>query len=434
MAAVFAARRASMFSPHGMGERTHELGVEKEHGRRHDGGPRVLGGVADPNHGRGGEDEYDDVVEESNVDIGDVIAYAKLKKYDRSVRRRNLVHLFLAVLSAACFMLEIWLAYDEGACWNDFTATDGNTIDDRVKPWCMRQNTNTVILKGIISLTTFALIVMILDYYRFQLKSERNAYWFLTDSIIWRKHHWLFATLEILIILPHPFPTGYESLYDDKLGSLMFLRFYLFVRVLRDHSPIYRKRKQLLNDSFLKKSGAVEFNWLLCVKFLFLRHMWAFVVWGVIITWFTMAYVIWIFEREHNQSFTLDISVWMTCITMSTVGYGDVSPTNNSAKVAAGFTAVFGIILAALLVFAVMDALTLSPQDTRVRNLWTKKLTFDKQKVAASKLSVLEKGSEVCFFFFLFILFLYCVKKKKTATLTHTHTHTHAHTRTHTHI
>ena len=312
----------------------------------------------------------------SGMDIGDVIAHKFLSIYDSRIRKRNLLNLFLAVASMVLFMAEIWLAYDRDLCWEGAPPEP----DFRVKD-CLRETNITEILKITISGITFLLMGLVIDYYRLQLRTEKKSYWFITDSVQWRKYVWFFLAGELLILLPHTFPTFQKFTYDDKvLGSLMFLRLYMGVRVLRDHSPVYRRRMDLLADSFIKRSGAVEFNWLLCVKFLFLQHMWAFVILGVLVVWFLMAYIIWIFERQVQSFFTLEISVWMTCITMTTVGYGDVSPADNSARICAGIAAVLGIILSALLVFAVMDSLTLSPQDTRVRNLFVKRQTHEKQK------------------------------------------------------
>lgn len=144
-------------------------------------------------------------------------------------------------------------------------------------------------------------------------------------------------------------------------------------------------RGRLLTDASLKKSGAVEFNWLLAVRFLFANHMWSFVIIGVAVSWFCMTYLIWIFEREHNKFFTLPLSVWMTIITMTTVGYGDITPRYGISKVLTGMTAILGIINTALLAYVVMKNLTLSAQDVRVQNLWTRKESQEEIRILAAQ-------------------------------------------------
>ena len=246
---------------------------------------------------------------------------------------------------------EIWLAWD----------TDQRKLVE---------TGNTLLTKILESVSTFVLLLSIILYYRHQIVNERNK-WYIPDSITWRQNVWFFLAAELIVCGWHQFPTFGVDIYDDKYGVLMFCRVYLLVRVLRDFSPVYRKRYDLLMDRWMQKTGAVEFNWLLAVKFLFLSHMWWTVVFGVLISWGVMAYVIWIFEREGDwdEPFKLETSVWMTAITMTTVGYGDYSPTENLGKLSAGIAGILGIILSSLVVFAVMDSLMPSTQDQRVQNV-----------------------------------------------------------------
>ncbi len=75
------------------------------------------------------------------------------------------------------------------------------------------------------------------------MRTQKKAYWFVTDSKVWAENVVPFFLAEVIVLLCHPFPTGSHYLYNDKLGALMFLRMYQFIRVMRDHSPIYQKRR-----------------------------------------------------------------------------------------------------------------------------------------------------------------------------------------------
>ncbi len=321
------------------------------------------------------------------------MAYAKLRSFDRRVRRRNLALFVLAVLSIFGFMAEIWLAYDPVKCWSDWPTPDINPltqkpfelkdIDYRLKN-CLTHTGKTTICKLYLSSLTIAMVLVLANYYYIQLKAE-TRYWYIQDSMLWRRHIGKAFLLEMLVILPHPAPLGsaFENAYDDKLGALMFMRLYTVIRVLRDLSPIYKSRGRLLKEPGLKRSGAVEFNWLLAVRFLFADAMWTFVIIGVVSCWFMWSYLVWIFEREHNINFKLDISVWMIVITMCTVGYGDWSPKYGISKILTGFAAITGIINTALLAFVVMKNLTLSSQDRRVQSMWARKECQADQKITA---------------------------------------------------
>lgn len=323
--------------------------------------------------------------EASNDQIGDLISVTKLMFYDSAVRKRNIFMMVLVVLALFCFALEIWLSYSKKICFEGFDPDVEGNIDARYKDFCMVSNYKTNALKGLISAITLVHILSLWSYYRFQLRMEKNSYWFLRDSMTWHNNAWVFFGVEFVILILHPFPTGSRYMYDDKLGAFMFLRLYQVIRVLRDHSPIYQKRRNLLQDPTLKRTGAVEFNWLLAAKYLFLQNTWIFVLIGVVCTWFIMAYLIWILEREHNYDFTLLTSFWLASVTMSTVGFGDVSPTNNSARLIAAFTAILGIINTSLIVYAVTKTLTLTDQDANLRNIWSRSNAQNSEKYLAAE-------------------------------------------------
>ena len=324
--------------------------------------------------------------EEAQLSIGDTIARRHLKLYDRRMRWRNLVHLVLALLSVAIFMTEIYVAFEPVPCWADWEGAPDEFRPANFDPSqsatgkCLVTNYKTFALKAAMSAVTVLLAILIVDYYKLQL-AKRRSFWYIPDSALWMNRWRFFLFLELLVILPHPFPHGLEGkLYDDKLGCVVFARLYLVFRVLRDFSPVYRARYVLLKNRFLRRTGATEFSWIFCLRLLFLRYVWYFVVIMVLFFWFTNAYIIWIFEREVKQIFDLETAAWVTVVTMTTVGYGDISPEDGTAKGAAAFAALTGIVLASLMTFALIDTLKMSAQDERARNLWRRLATQAKQE------------------------------------------------------
>ena len=298
------------------------------------------------------------------------------------MRLRNIAQAFLGLVGIGLYMVEMWMAFDFDLCWKDWA--DPEEVDIRNKN-CLTHTSTTNLIKTVLSGTTGLQALLMIEYYWNQLKQEK-ASWFVYDSMTWRRGWKFFLFIELGLILTHPFPTGTTWVYDEKLlGSIMFLRVYLFARVLRDSSAIYRDRFALLNERRFKQTGAVEFNWLLSVKLLFVERMWTFTLVMTFFTWLAMSYIIWIFERESNQAYTIDVSVWMTAITMMTVGYGDISPANRSAKAATGIAAVLGLVVAALLVYSITDLLTLGLQDSRVRNILLKGTTEAKHPAVAAE-------------------------------------------------
>jgi hypothetical protein len=152
---------------------------------------------------------------------------------------------------------------------------------------------------------------------------------------------------------------------------------------------VYKARLALARDPFLRKTGVVEFNWLLTLKFLFNANMWTFVIGSMIISWLVMSYVVWCLERQARPvadgHFAPELSLYMTVITMTTVGFGDITPVVGRARVAAGFAAIAGSLVLALLSFAVIQSLTETPQERRVRHKLELRATSIKQRHLAAR-------------------------------------------------
>ena len=73
----------------------------------------------------------------------------------------------------------------------------------------------------------------------------------------------------------------------------------------------------------------------------FKRNYLLIVVLGIASTWTLGALIISIIESGEFSSFFN--SLWWTIVTMTTVGYGDVSPISPLGKIIGAFTAVMGV-------------------------------------------------------------------------------------------
>jgi hypothetical protein len=295
-----------------------------------------------------------------------VIHNQYLTTYDSHCGTLNLRISFLALFGLVLMVLQLYTAWDP------------------VKRRLIETDLGRT-LRILISASTVMMLVELYRLYRFQRGLEYSS-WFVTDNETWRRHTWGFFLVEFVVLGLHTYPEFGRDMYDDNLGVLMLARIYLVVRVVRDSSAVYRSRLALDSESG-GKSG-VEFDSLFVFKYLFESHMWFFVVAAMISAWLGLAYIIWALERVGRPvgfgEFLPTKAIYMTIITMTTVGYGEVTPKVDRARVATGFAAISGLLVLALLSFAVLKSLTESTADRRVRQMLEQRSVGGALKVTAA--------------------------------------------------
>jgi len=123
--------------------------------------------------------------------------------------------------------------------------------------------------------------------------------------------------LEIFIVLLHPFAPLHNIPWwgDEKWGLLMFLRFYMIFRVMRDYSTIFRERKRI--GKMYIKHRPPKFNWFLSLKTYHYQNplltMTVMTVFCILI----FGHITYVFERETpDTKFTYGISLYVAFICM----------------------------------------------------------------------------------------------------------------------
>lgn len=274
-----------------------------------------------------------------------------------------------------------------------------NTDHKKYKdPMQLRRSTNawSSVLRLTTSLTTLLSVCCLYMRHRYQMKwhnnysssIERNPNHisFMYDEIINMKKNefGLLKTvvskqyiIELLILLIHPIPyfdtyiilvcNGSQKvayLLSDFLFELMFLRLFFLIRTSFNYSiytdPVSRKICKSYGFSSdlkfaLKCKLLIEPERAVCVMF--------------ISTVCLFAYMIRIFElpylRQTHQDTRFDSyfnAVWFTMITLTTIGYGDVSPGSIPGKIITMLLAFWGAIFLALLVATVSNIFNLTTE------------------------------------------------------------------------
>jgi len=109
---------------------------------------------------------------------------------------------------------------------------------------------------------------------------------------------------------------------DDKVGLLMFLRFYMLFRIIKDNSTVYKYRNIIMRkySKFgIKHWGPPKFSWAIAAKELFYRRPFTFISLATLWTLWVCGHCIYIFEREADPVlFTYHGSLYLSMISMIT--------------------------------------------------------------------------------------------------------------------
>lgn len=140
------------------------------------------------------------------------------------------------------------------------------------------------------------------------------------------------------------------SLNSILLGLSLFMRTHLLVRPLLSSSEFMSTWAQWVNYIF----GSYT-SYMFAVRSIQLSKPIKFLGFALLYSCTILAYMLWICEEplssEKNKGLgNYPNALWMTIVTMTTVGYGEISPNTTFGKVTAVATALWGALLTALFV------------------------------------------------------------------------------------
>jgi len=188
-----------------------------------------------------------------------------------------------------------------------------------------------------------------------------------TDSLITTKEYQNLA-IELIILSLAPLPglhaTNIDEVYQDLedpstgelgvnakldwncilLAAALIFRMYIFVRYLVSFSRFRDARQQRLclytNDS--------EADFMFAIKAIKQEYPFIFVLFALLVPLLVMSYCTRIFERPliavTGQNFdSFSNCMWLTMITMATVGYGDYFPSSYFGRVIGMLSCFWGV-------------------------------------------------------------------------------------------
>merc|ERR1711871_1251909 len=143
---------------------------------------------------------------------------------------------------------------------------------------------------------------------------------------------------------------------DSIFTVFMWIRFYLLLRVMRYNSIFAMDVSQVF-----ARINNVDLSTFFAVKMMVKRRpMSAFVIlFTFFVLWF--AFAIMVFERVGHDKFNNFYNdLWLTLVTMTTVGYGDMYPVSDMGRAFTIFAVVASFLLISLLVIGVSSNFEMS--------------------------------------------------------------------------
>lgn len=212
-------------------------------------------------------------------------------------------------------------------------------------------------------------------------------------------HSGLFSTmlLELAVCLVHPLPFVSFDLTINKFAEagvdaevyssdafisvLMFARLPIYMpRLIAELSGMKNEKTRIIGTL-----NGVKVDFVLIIKDLIQSNLKVLML-LVSALIFTYSYAFVIFERVHPDSkvVSYENAIWLTIITMTTVGYGDLFPVTVCGRAIAVITAITAVIMTALAVNTVIVRLSLTREETKVLDFIDQMEQRQQMKLAAA--------------------------------------------------
>ena len=209
--------------------------------------------------------------------------------------------------------------------------------------------------------------------------------------------HILLGYLTLVLIMPYPFlrdiqleintPAGSSQTVEFQLNYLLTtlscLRFIPLAALVMTQSKYLRPRAYRVG-----RLNSTEPGMLYALQSYFKDRPFSFVVVVFIasVTLFSFALRVAEYRYLSNYTFTAYSNViWMIWMTMTTVGFGDMSPVTPLGRMVAAICAIWGVLIVAVMVAVLTNILSLDSKETQSLLILNKLESKAKIKEAAGK-------------------------------------------------
>ena len=173
----------------------------------------------------------------------------------------------------------------------------------------------------------------------------------------------------------------YYSLNSIFLVFLLLRTYFIFVTLL--HISIFMTVK----SEYICRQYSCKNSLLYCLKCFAQYKPIQLYISGFLIILFTMAYAVRIFERPAND--VLDNytdAIWLIVITMTTVGYGDITAKTTGGRIISMISCLSGVFLTSMIIVTITNFLNLEPHEKRMLEDLEKTDALEKEKELAKNI------------------------------------------------
>merc|ERR1712216_826091 len=315
------------------------------------------------------------------------------REFDWVVKRKNIFLALLGTFTIIFQVVEIEMAYDE----ENF----------KYRTYWLP----TEIMKAVQSFFTLVLLIMLYDYYQYQIVGMKKK-WYVSlyegkrpgalPRGIWSSPLRVGFIVECLLIILHvpPYldfrywevPEGKTNVnvgmkkpfLCDNFGVFMAVRLYLWIRVIRDHTNVYERRRLIYEGGYTERGGP-PINFKIACKKHYLHKEALSVFTLLFIGTVILSYCTYVSERDYQPKiFTFKASMWFTIFQCLLCGFNGMAAMTTFGQYVSLFVMFFGIIVLSLAIAVVFNALALSGNESWALD-WLREYTLkEKERNAAT--------------------------------------------------
>ncbi|GMI07928.1 hypothetical protein TrVE_jg11150 [Triparma verrucosa] len=314
--------------------------------------------------------------------VGDYTRDAERRQLDRKLFAAAIFGLALAIMSLELTWLNsTWIDGMDEESFLDLVLPNPASKTNPNKMIAMTPPPAAIACQVICTLSTFVLLYLRYELYMFE-HALKESLWnnVVKLDFIYDQQEFTIFVLEMTVLCIHPLPLAGSQ---NIAVCLMFLRFYLFLHLFRDHSTIYKSRRDIIVKIFDKIPNP-HFNWFQTAQFEIDQNPIRFMAVLTTYYFFVFSYCIYVIEREYNPvDYTWLYGCWHTITVMTTLGFNNV-PATFFGKLCTFIAAITGIFLETLFTVTVIGHLSLSHYQDTTQNFLEKRVADEEERHSAA--------------------------------------------------